>query len=38
VTAEHKALLGVREGQLRLSIGVEDIDDILADLEQALAV
>ena len=36
--AEHKALLGVREGQLRLSIGVEDIDDILADLEQALAV
>jgi len=28
----------VREGQLRLSIGVEDIDDILADLEQALAV
>lgn len=34
---EQKAKLGVREGQLRLSIGVEDIDDILADLGQALA-
>ena len=26
----------IREGLLRLSIGVEDIDDILADLAQAL--
>jgi len=34
---EQKQRLGVREGQLRLSIGVEDIDDILADLKQALA-
>lgn len=31
-----KQRLGVREGQLRLSLGIEDIDDILADLEQAL--
>ncbi|TDR76706.1 trans-sulfuration enzyme family protein [Paludibacterium purpuratum] len=35
--AELKRQLGVREGQLRLSIGIEDIDDILADLAQALA-
>jgi cystathionine beta-lyase/cystathionine gamma-synthase len=35
--AEQKERLGVREGQLRLSVGVEDIDDILADLKQALA-
>ncbi|BEV73289.1 MULTISPECIES: PLP-dependent aspartate aminotransferase family protein [unclassified Paludibacterium] len=35
--AELKQQLGVREGQLRLSIGIEDIDDILADLAQALA-
>lgn len=33
----QKAALGIREGQLRLSIGIEDIDDILADLAQALA-
>lgn len=34
----QKAALGIREGQLRLSIGIEDIDDILADLAQALAL
>ncbi|HJV07711.1 MAG TPA: PLP-dependent aspartate aminotransferase family protein [Chromobacteriaceae bacterium] len=32
----EKARLGIREGGLRLSVGVEDIDDILADLAQAL--
>ena len=34
--AQRKAELGIEEGGLRLSIGIEDIDDILADLEQAL--
>ncbi|MCL6263697.1 PLP-dependent aspartate aminotransferase family protein [Craterilacuibacter sp. RT1T] len=34
---EQKRALGLREGGLRLSIGIEDIDDILADLAQALA-
>jgi cystathionine beta-lyase/cystathionine gamma-synthase len=34
---EHKAELGIRKGLLRLSLGVEDGDDLLADLEQALA-
>lgn len=28
--------IGVREGMIRLSIGIEDIEDILHDLEQAL--
>lgn len=28
--------IGVREGMVRLSIGIEDIEDILGDLEQAL--
>ena len=28
---------GVRPDLVRLSVGIEDIDDILADLEQALA-
>ncbi|MDF0606244.1 PLP-dependent aspartate aminotransferase family protein [Neisseriaceae bacterium TC5R-5] len=34
---EQKAQLGIRDGGLRLSVGIEDISDILADLEQALA-
>lgn len=34
---EQKAALGIREGQLRFSVGIEDIDDLLADLAQALA-
>ena len=28
--------VGVTDNLLRLSVGVEDIDDLLADLEQAL--
>ena len=35
---EERAKLGVRDGVLRLSIGLEDIEDLLADLDQALAV
>jgi O-acetylhomoserine (thiol)-lyase len=37
LTAEEQAATGVSEGYVRLSIGIEHIDDILADLEQALA-
>jgi cystathionine beta-lyase/cystathionine gamma-synthase len=29
--------VGVVDGLLRLSVGVEDIDDLLADLNKALA-
>jgi O-acetylhomoserine (thiol)-lyase len=29
---------GVSDGYVRLSVGIEHIDDIIADLEQALAV
>ncbi len=28
---------GIREGLLRLSVGIEDVEDLVADLEQALA-
>jgi len=42
-TASHRALtpverarVGIPDGLVRLSAGIEDIDDILADLEQAL--
>ncbi|SDD26041.1 O-acetylhomoserine (thiol)-lyase [Terribacillus halophilus] len=36
MTAEQQLQAGVFPDQIRLSIGLEDIDDILADLEQAL--
>jgi methionine-gamma-lyase len=36
-TAEERAAHGIGEGLLRLSIGLEDAEDIFADLEQALA-
>ncbi|HQY43648.1 MAG TPA: O-succinylhomoserine sulfhydrylase [Paracoccaceae bacterium] len=33
---EQKVLLGITPGLVRLSIGIEDVEDILADLTQAL--
>ncbi|ACG78242.1 O-acetylhomoserine/O-acetylserine sulfhydrylase [Phenylobacterium zucineum HLK1] len=36
LTAEEQAAAGVSPGYVRLSIGIEHIDDILADLDQAL--
>ncbi|MFN2636969.1 MAG: PLP-dependent aspartate aminotransferase family protein [Gemmatimonadaceae bacterium] len=35
VPAERRAQLGLREDLLRLSCGVEDVGDLIADLEQA---
>ncbi|MGH7068720.1 MAG: PLP-dependent transferase, partial [Acetobacteraceae bacterium] len=32
----EQAATGVSDGYVRLSIGIEHIDDILADLEQAI--
>ena len=37
VPAEKRAEIGITDDLVRLSVGVEDIDDLLADLEQALA-
>ncbi len=36
LSAEEQGLSGVSDGYVRLSVGIEHIDDILADLEQAL--
>jgi len=36
MSAEEQRAAGVNEGYVRLSIGIEHIDDILADLDQAL--
>jgi O-acetylhomoserine (thiol)-lyase len=37
LTPADQAKTGVTEGYVRLSVGIEHIDDILADLDQALA-
>ena len=34
---EQREALGIGEGMLRLSVGLESADDLVADLEQALA-
>ncbi len=38
LTAEHKKAVGVLPEAIRISVGIEDIADIIADLDQALAV
>jgi O-acetylhomoserine (thiol)-lyase len=38
LTAEEQLASGVSDGYVRLSVGIEHIDDILADLDQALTV
>ncbi len=38
VPIEHRAALGITEGLIRLSCGVEDVGDLLADLEHAFHV
>ena len=37
VSRERKAELGISDNLVRVSIGVEDADDLIADFEQALA-
>ena len=37
LTEEELTAAGVSADLIRLSVGIEDIQDILADLEQALA-
>jgi len=36
VSAEQRALMGVEEGMLRINIGLEDPQDVIEDLDQAL--
>ncbi len=37
LTAEERQAAGVTDDYVRLSVGIEDVEDIIADLEQALA-
>lgn len=36
LTPEERARVGIRDGLARLSVGIEDVGDIIADLEHAL--
>jgi cystathionine gamma-lyase len=36
IPAEQRARLGISDGLVRLSVGVEDVDDLIADLDRAL--
>jgi len=38
LSAEAKATAGISDGLVRFSIGIEDADDIIADLDQALSL
>lgn len=37
LSPQERAELGITDGLLRLSVGIEDADDLLADIEQSLA-
>jgi cystathionine gamma-lyase/cystathionine beta-lyase/cystathionine gamma-lyase/homocysteine desulfhydrase len=37
VGAEGRARLGITDGLMRISVGIEDLEDIVSDLDQALA-
>lgn len=36
ISAEERKRVGISEALLRLSVGIEHVDDLIADLEQAL--
>jgi cystathionine beta-lyase/cystathionine gamma-synthase len=36
LSSEERAALGVPDGFLRVSVGIENVDDLIADIEQAL--
>jgi len=38
ISPEHRRKMGVTEQMIRISVGVENADDLIADLEQALTV
>ena len=38
VPADQREKLGITDSLVRLSVGLEDIEDIIADIEQALNV
>jgi cystathionine beta-lyase/cystathionine gamma-synthase len=37
IPADRRAELGIDDGLIRLSVGIEDVRDLIDDLEQALS-
>ena len=37
LSPEQRAEIGIGDGLIRLSVGIENVEDIMADLDQALA-
>jgi cystathionine gamma-synthase len=37
MSAERRAAAGIPDGFLRFSVGIEDVDDLIADVEHALS-
>ena len=35
VPPDRRAMLGISDGLIRISVGIEDVDDLIEDLEQA---
>ncbi len=38
LSPERRSELGISDGLIRISVGIENVDDIIADIEQALSV
>jgi cystathionine beta-lyase/cystathionine gamma-synthase len=38
LTPEDQAAIGITDGLLRISVGLEDTDELIADLTQAIPV
>ena len=38
LSPKHRERLGIRDNLMRISVGIEAVEDIVADLEQALSV
>ena len=36
MTSEERAAIGIPDGFLRLSVGIENVEDLIVDIEQAL--
>jgi cystathionine beta-lyase/cystathionine gamma-synthase len=36
IPAEHRKVLGITDSLIRISVGLEDADDLVEDLNQAL--
>jgi cystathionine gamma-lyase len=36
IPAEQRQKIGIDDGLIRLSVGIEDVGDLIADLEQAM--